>query len=101
MICAHAGSIMCARLTESLWVKFLQRNGKMVPPYDRQKSAENLPVVKEISKSRSSAEPSWHEPSLPPPMPILATTPHLVWIDAQLYLDFLFSCRDSRQRLRR
>lgn len=78
MICAHAGSIMCARLTESLWVKFLQRNGKMVPPYDRQKSAENLPVVKEISKSRSSAEPSWHEPSLPPPMPILATTPHLV-----------------------
>uniref|UniRef100_A0A158R4F1 Innexin n=1 Tax=Syphacia muris TaxID=451379 RepID=A0A158R4F1_9BILA len=74
MICAHAGTIMCARLTESLWIKFLQRNGK-VAPIDPQKCAENA-SSSSVEKTRPTND--WDDSVLPPPMPILASTSHLV-----------------------
>ncbi|VDN01264.1 unnamed protein product [Thelazia callipaeda] len=70
MIASHGGNIVCARLTESLWMKFLQRSGKLTV-FDVEKAicAENR--RKNESGSKRVDEESWREPTLPPPMPLL------------------------------
>uniref|UniRef100_A0A914RFF4 Innexin n=1 Tax=Parascaris equorum TaxID=6256 RepID=A0A914RFF4_PAREQ len=80
MIAAHAGNIMCARLTESLWMRFLQRSGKLTV-FDVEKGT----VSEEKSSNGNGKKPSvsgehesWHEPSIPPPMPLLSASTQFV-----------------------
>uniref|UniRef100_A0A0M3IMM4 Innexin n=1 Tax=Ascaris lumbricoides TaxID=6252 RepID=A0A0M3IMM4_ASCLU len=80
MIAAHAGNIMCARLTESLWMRFLQRSGKLTV-FDVEKGT----VSEDKSSNGNGKKPSvsgehesWHEPSLPPPMPLLPASTQFV-----------------------
>ncbi|MCP9265587.1 Innexin [Dirofilaria immitis] len=76
MIASHGGNIVCARLTESLWMKFLQRSGKLTV-FDVEKAV--------CSEKRSGKngnkhvdEGNWREPTLPPPMPLLPTSTQFV-----------------------
>uniref|UniRef100_A0A915BHZ2 Innexin n=1 Tax=Parascaris univalens TaxID=6257 RepID=A0A915BHZ2_PARUN len=96
MIAAHAGNIMCARLTESLWMRFLQRSGKLTV-FDVEKGT----VSEEKSSNGNGKKPSvsgehesWHEPSIPPPMPLLSASTHSGKYDARSKRD----SSSSRQR---
>ncbi|CAG9535229.1 unnamed protein product, partial [Cercopithifilaria johnstoni] len=76
MIASHGGNIVCARLTESLWMKFLQRNGKLTV-FDVEKAV----CSEERSDKNGSKhvdEGSWREPNMPPPMPLLPTSTQFV-----------------------
>ncbi|VDO26767.1 unnamed protein product, partial [Brugia timori] len=76
MIASHGGNIVCARLTESLWMKFLQRSGKLTV-FDVEKA-----VCPEERTSRNGSkhmdEGSWREPTMPPPMPLLSSSTQFV-----------------------
>lgn len=76
MIAAHGGNIICARLTESLWLRFLQRSGKL-SVFDVQKIMAREDKISE-QNVKNVEEGNWRESTLPPPMPLLPATTHFV-----------------------
>ncbi|VDK81967.1 unnamed protein product [Litomosoides sigmodontis] len=71
MIASHGGNIVCARLTESLWMKFLQRNGKLTV-FDVEKAAVCSEERSGKNGRKHMDERSWHElTTMPHPMPLL------------------------------
>ncbi|MFH4974212.1 hypothetical protein AB6A40_000921 [Gnathostoma spinigerum] len=72
MIASHAGNAMCARLTESLWMRFLQRCGK-VALFDDGKSAD-IENETNAKMDKIAESDDWQEPDMPLPMPRLLPT---------------------------
>ncbi|ULT97291.1 hypothetical protein L3Y34_005246 [Caenorhabditis briggsae] len=77
MIASHSGNLMAAKVTEQLWLIFVRRSGKPVCDdkiEDRgsERSANgNDWESHDDGKTSLKRGDSWHETSLPPPMPSL------------------------------
>ncbi|CAI4222146.1 unnamed protein product [Auanema sp. JU1783] len=82
MIAAHAGNLTCARVTEALWLIFLRRSGKpvaddkVIEGSEREWESNEDYLMGSIKES--DRRDSWHETSMPPPMPPLPNRTHYV-----------------------
>uniref|UniRef100_A0A8R1HL30 Innexin n=2 Tax=Caenorhabditis japonica TaxID=281687 RepID=A0A8R1HL30_CAEJA len=83
MIASHSGNLMAAKVTEQLWLIFIRRSGKPVCDDKLEGGSErsangNDWESHDDGKTSLKRGDSWHEASLPPPMPSLPTRTHYV-----------------------